>query len=60
LCSGEIVAKPVNPLTDNYKDKLNAQASVREGLEEYDNTKNLKKQSSTASALSASSETTYL
>ena len=54
LSSGQIVSKPVNPLTDNYKTKLNAQASVRAGLDEYDT------QTSTASRLSSSSETTHL
>ncbi len=47
--SGEIVSKPVNPLTDNYKTKLNAQASVRAGLEEYSNAKDFNTQTSTAS-----------
>jgi hypothetical protein len=56
---GEIVSKPVNPLTDNYKAKLNAQASVRAGLQEYNNSTNLKKQTSATSTLSTS-EATYL
>ncbi len=50
--SGEIVSKPVNPLTDNYKTKLNVQNNVREGLQEY---KHLNRQSSKTSI---SSETT--
>jgi len=54
--SGEIVSKPVNPLTDNYRAKLNAQASVRAGLQEYNNSTNLKKQTSTLS----NPEETYL
>jgi hypothetical protein len=41
--SGEIVSKPVNPSTDNYKTKLNVQNTVREGLQEY---KNMNRQSS--------------
>jgi hypothetical protein len=49
--SGEIVKKPINPLTDNYKEKLNALASVREGLQNYNNSPNLKKQTSTISSL---------
>ncbi len=53
--SGEIVAKPINPLTDNYREKLNAQASVRAGLQEYNNSTNLNKQTSTLP-----SEGTYL
>jgi len=53
--SGEIVAKPINPLTDNYREKLNAQASVRAGLQEYNNSTNLNKQTSTLP-----SEETYL
>ena len=48
--SGEIVKKPINPTTDNYKAKLNAQASVRAGLENYSNYPNLKKQASTTSS----------
>jgi hypothetical protein len=56
--SGEIVKKPVNPLTDNYKAKLNAQASVQAGLKEYSNTPNLNKQTSALSALAP--EETYL
>ncbi|CAF0984973.1 unnamed protein product [Rotaria sordida] len=55
---GEIVSKPVNPLTDNYKDKLNAQADVRAGLEEYSKSKELNRQTSTTST--SSSELTYL
>jgi hypothetical protein len=55
LFSGEIVSKPVNPLTDNYKAKLNVQTSVREGLQEYKNTKDVNRQSSKTST---SSETT--
>jgi hypothetical protein len=53
--SGEIVAKPINPLTDNYREKLNVQASVRAGLQEYNNSTNLNKQTSTLP-----SEETYL
>ncbi|CAF2749352.1 unnamed protein product [Rotaria sp. Silwood2] len=52
---GNIVAKPVNPLTDNYKAKLNVQTAVREGLQEYKNAKNVKRQSP---VLSTGSETT--
>jgi hypothetical protein len=48
--SGEIVAKPINPLTDNYKAKLNAQASVSAGLQEYNNNPNIKRQSSPLSS----------
>lgn len=48
--SGQIVSKPVNPSTDNYKEKLNAQASVRAGLEEYNNMKETKPPTSTLSA----------
>lgn len=58
--SGEIVSKPINPLTDNYREKLNAQAAVRAGLQEYTNNQNLKRQFSTMSTGSSSSETTYL
>jgi hypothetical protein len=47
---GEIVAKPINPLTDNYKAKLNAQASVSAGLQEYNNNPNIKRQSSPLSS----------
>ena len=53
--SGKIVSKPVNPLTDNYKAKLNAQTTVREGLQEYKNAKDVNRQSSSSS--SKSSET---
>jgi len=48
--SGEIVAKPINPLTDNYREKLNAHASVRAGLREYNNSTDLNKQTSTLSS----------
>ncbi|CAF0730233.1 unnamed protein product [Adineta steineri] len=41
---GEIVSKPINPLTDNYKAKLNALASVRAGLDEYNNMNDVHKQ----------------
>ncbi|CAF3683581.1 unnamed protein product [Rotaria socialis] len=39
-----IIDRPVNPLSDDYKAKLNNQTAVREGLQEY---KNLQKQAST-------------
>ncbi|CAF3366749.1 unnamed protein product [Rotaria sp. Silwood1] len=52
---GNIVAKPINQLTDNYKAKLNIQTAVREGLQEYKNVKNVKRQSP---VLSTGSETT--
>ncbi|CAF0839509.1 unnamed protein product [Rotaria sordida] len=52
---GDIISKPVNPLTDNYKTKLNVQTAVREGLQEYKNAKNVKRQSP---ILSTSSGTT--
>jgi len=55
---GEIVKKPINPLTDNYREKLNAQASVQAGLKEYNSAPNLNKQTSTLSALAP--EETYL
>ncbi|CAF4746101.1 unnamed protein product [Rotaria magnacalcarata] len=48
-----IIDKPVNPLSDDYKVKLNNQTAVREGLQEY---KNLQKQAST---LPTCSETTH-
>ncbi|CAF1547785.1 unnamed protein product [Adineta ricciae] len=47
---GQIVSKPINPSTDNYKEKLNAQTSVRAGLEEYNNMKETKPSTSTLSA----------
>ncbi|CAF1381544.1 unnamed protein product [Adineta ricciae] len=47
---GQIVSKPINPSTDNYKEKLNAQTSVRAGLEEYNNMKETKPPTSTLSA----------
>jgi hypothetical protein len=53
--SGEIVSKPVNPLTDNYKAKVNVQTSVREGLQEYKNLKDIKRQSSKTSISSETS-----
>ncbi len=59
MFSGEIVSKPINPLTDNYKAKLNAQTSVRAGLEEYNNINDLKKQTSITSTVSGP-EATYL
>ena len=40
-CSGEIVSKPVNPFTDDYKTKLNVHTAVREGLQEYKNARNM-------------------
>ncbi|CAF3493074.1 unnamed protein product [Rotaria sp. Silwood1] len=57
---GEIVSKPINPLTDNYKAKLNAQTAVRTGLQEYSNNKEYKQQMFTTSMQSPSSETTHL
>ncbi len=56
LFSGKIVSKPVNPFTDNYKAKLNVQTSVREGLQEYKNTADVNRQSTTPST---SSETSH-
>ncbi|CAF0865565.1 unnamed protein product [Adineta ricciae] len=38
---GEIVSKPVNPFTDDYKAKLNVHTAVREGLQEYKNARNM-------------------
>ncbi|CAF0798072.1 unnamed protein product [Adineta steineri] len=46
---GEIVSKPVNPNTDNYKTKLNVQTSIREGLQEYKNTPDMNKSKTTLS-----------
>jgi len=48
---GEIVSKPVNPLTDNYKAKLNAHAAVRAGLQEYSQSQNTKTQTSSLSSV---------
>lgn len=56
IFSGEIVSKPIHPSADNYKTKLNVQTNVREGLQEYKNTKNLSRQSSKSSI---STDVTY-
>lgn len=48
--SGEIVKKPVNPETDDYKVRLEAQTSVAEGLKEYKKSPSFNKQSSTTSS----------
>lgn len=55
--SGEIVSKPIPPSTENYKTKLNVQTNIREGLQEYKNTKNLSRQSSKTSI---STDTTHV
>ncbi|CAF2526768.1 unnamed protein product [Rotaria sp. Silwood2] len=54
---GEIASEPINPLTDNYKAKLNAQAAVRAGLQEYSNGKEFKKQTSTTPTVSSAEST---
>jgi len=48
---GEIVSKPINPLTDDYKAKFNAQAAVHAGLQEYSQSQNTKTQTSTLSSV---------
>jgi len=54
---GEIVAKPINPLTDNYRAKLNAQASVRAGLDDYNSSKDAGKTARSPSVSSAGEST---
>ena len=59
--SGEIVAKPINPLTDNYKEKLNVLAATRENLQEQARvTKDLPSPTSVISMLPAAMETTHI
>ncbi|UJR29961.1 hypothetical protein I4U23_017508 [Adineta vaga] len=57
---GEIVSKPINPTTDNYKAKLNAHASVRAGLDEYNTIKDTKKSTPPTSTVAAGLESTRL
>ena len=58
--SGEIVSKPINPLTDNYREKLNVLAATRENLQEQARvTKDLPSPTSILSMLPAAMETTH-
>lgn len=57
---GEIVKQPVNPETDDYRVRAKAQESVAEGLKEYKTAADLRKQTSTTSSTTSSTNETYL
>lgn len=58
--SGEIVSKPINPMTDNYKAKLNTLTAMRENLLAQNTAQDVKKGPSVISTLPTSTESTQL
>ena len=60
ICSGEIVSKPINPMTDNYKAKLNTLAAMRENLLVQNSGQDSKKEPAVVPTLPTTTESTQL